>query len=127
MNLQDFLRPISGKIMGSKILFEYAPDTFRNKDFSISLTRLFSNKERVTIFNPCEIEVAVVNRDDENRNLKFLDAVAKWLSCHSSIGFFFQIGFNSGSADSISKWLSYHSSKGLILRIGFNSVRVQIK
>ena len=80
LNFQSLLRPISREIIGSEILFEYVFDKFNKEGFNTSLSYFCSNKEHITIFNPCKVESTISIRDDDpDRYLDFVKSIAGWL------------------------------------------------
>ena len=80
------------------------------------------NKKRPLILNQAsKIEFIIINRDDEHeKNLKFLDSIAKWRSLNQSSEFLLQIGFRSTrSEDEMMRYLEAQTEINCIINDGW--------
>ena len=80
------------------------------------------NKKRPLILNQAsKIEFIIINRDDEHeKNLKFLNSIAKWRSLNQSSEFLLQIGFRSTrSEDEMMRYLEAQTEINCIINDGW--------
>ena len=122
--IQEFnLENIPIPLRGSKILFEFVLDHFERKMLNNILDQIsIFNKKRPLILNQAsKIEFIIINRDDEHeKNLKFLDSIAKWRSLNQSSEFLLQIGFrNTRSEDEMMRYLEAQTEVNCIINDGW--------